>query len=437
MEAGLAAGYAVETAAEGAVGAGIAVAKSTIPLKANWKRIATGTPLPRSSHSLSVVRGIAYIFGGEEQPRVPVDNDMHLITLPSSGADADYKKISASPSTEGGEVPAARVGHTANAIGDRIYVFGGRGGKAMEPLAEDGRVWVFDTMAAKWDFLDPSEGSSFPVPRSYHASASTAHPLHVSKEELESRFDPLPVDMNSHGTIFVHGGCPTTGRLGDLWAFDVASRTWSQYPDPPSPARGGSSLTYALNRLYRYGGFDGKDELGGTVDYMDVSIANNKSGKGEIVTHEDQWKSVALPAESGSPGNRSVAGLHPVTTGQGRNYLLLLLGERTPSPSGHDAAGQFWADVWSFQLQSENMTAASLKDATRRLLHAKTGESIWAQVDIPESTMTAGQIEGPGPRGWFASAQGHDIGTETVVLWGGVQANNERAKDGWILAIES
>ncbi|KAG6997501.1 hypothetical protein G7Y79_00040g076660 [Physcia stellaris] len=435
MEAGLAAGYAVETAAEGAVGAGIALAKSTMPLKAKWKRIYTGTPLPRSSHSLSIVRGVAYIFGGEEHPREPVDNDMHLVTLPSSGADADYKKLSASPSVEGGEVPTARVGHTANAIDDRIYVFGGRGGKAMEPLAENGRVWVFDTMAAKWSYLDPAEGSNFPEARSYHASAATAHPLHTSHDQLESRFDTLPVDMKAHGTIFIHGGCPAKGRLGDLWAFDIASRSWSAYPDAPGPARGGPSLTYSFKRLYRYGGFDGKHELGGQIDYLDISVSS--AAKGESISHDGQWKSVEVPPDAASPGNRSVAGLHPVTTGQGRNYLLLLLGEGSPSSSGHDAAGQFWDSVWSFQLQPESMTAASLKDATRRLLHAKTGEGVWAQVDIPESTKQEGQLEGPGPRGWFASAQGHDIGTETVVLWGGVQESNERAADGWILVVES
>ena len=205
MEAGLAAGYAVETAAEGAVGAGIALAKATMPLKANWKRISIGTSLPRSSHSLSIVRGVAYIFGGEEHPREPVENDMHLVTLPSSGADADYKKLSPSPSLEGGEVPTARVGHTANAIDDRIYVFGGRGGKAMEPLAENGRVWVFDTMTAKWSYLDPAEGSNFPEARSYHASAVTAHPLHTSHDQLESRFDPF------------------TCRYGSAW-YDLHSR---------------------------------------------------------------------------------------------------------------------------------------------------------------------------------------------------------------------
>ena len=197
MEAGIAAGYAAETAVEGAVGAGIAIAKSTLPLKASWKRVSIADALPRSSLSLSIVKGTAYIFGGEIRPREPVGNDVHSITLPpSGGTEADYKVIPA----VGGEIPQPRVGHTANVIDDRIYVFGGRGGKEMVPLAENGRVWVFDTVSKEWTFLEPTKGCPYPEPRSYHASAATAYPLHTSPKQLDSRFDPLPVDTQAHGT---------------------------------------------------------------------------------------------------------------------------------------------------------------------------------------------------------------------------------------------
>lgn len=145
------------------------------------------------------------------------------------------------------------------------------------------------------------------------------------------------------------------------------------------------------------------------------------------------WETTSAPAEIA----RSVAGLHFVTTGQGRDYLLLLLGEKNASANGHEGAGQFWDDVWSFQIQPKSMTAASLKDAARRLVGAKTGEGSWAKVDIPKSTKAEGQLAYPSARGWFASAQGGDIGKDSVVLWGGLTSDNERAGDGWILTIES
>ena len=313
MEAGLAAGYAAETAAEGVVGAGLAVAKPTMPLRATWKRISTGDPLPRSSHSLNVINGTAYIFGGEINPRIPVGNDMHLVTLPIPGADADHKTITASSFSEDGPVPPPRVGHTADAIGECIYVFGGRGGKDMTALPENGRVWVYDTTTYTWTHLDP-DGSSYPEPRSYHASTASANPLQIHQGDSDSRFDPKPVDTKPHGTIFISGGCLASGRVLDLWGFDVASRKWSQYPEPPGPARGGACLTLFRNCLYRFGGFDGKSELGGQIDHLDVSGISERSGKGHlpIATHSGEWQSISIPTHTG-PGNRSVAGLHPIS----------------------------------------------------------------------------------------------------------------------------
>ena len=438
MEPGMAAAaYASETAAEGVIGAGFAIAKSTMPLKATWKRIPTNKPLPRSSHSLSIIKGKAYIFGGEEQPREPVSNDMHVYTLPSSGVlDADYKRIPAQAKTDG-DAPPPRVGHTANAIGDKIYIFGGRGGKAMQPWEENGRVWVFDTRLNSWNFLDPPKGSPYPPARSYHASAAIAHPQSSMQDHTEDQLESS--DSEVYGTIFIHGGCPTAGRVADVWAFDLTACLWSRLPDAPGPARGGPSLTLTQNRLYRFGGFNGEIELGG-LDYLDLSTStfNDKGGKGElaVIPLTGKWESVRTLAEAKIPGNRSVAGLQPITTGQGRNYLLLFLGEGDPSSLGHAGAGKFYDDVWCYQLRPDGMTAASFKDATRQLVGAKTGEGSWTRVEIPEASMTQGEHEHPGPRGWFASTNGNDLDRASVILWGGLTSNNTRADDGWILTVQ-
>lgn len=465
MEPGVAvAGYGAETAVEGGVGVAVAIAKATMPLKATWHRIPTDKLLPRSSHSLSIIKGKAYIFGGEEVPRKPVDNHMHVFTLPSSEHDTvDYQIIPSQATASEGEVPTARVGHTASVVDDRIYMFGGRGGQEMSPLEENGRVWVFDSRLNTFGFLDPAKGSPYPAARSYHASTATDHPLnHVTSPSgppvgsvasdfsknsrsgpRDQTVSPLGVSssgFDDHGTMFIHGGCPASGRVADVWAFDIASRMWSQYPDVPGPPRGGPSLTSTQNRLYRFGGFDGKKELGGPIQYLRLirSTFDDSGGKGELAVAplSGQWESVEAPTGTSVPGDRSVAGLQPVTTGQGRHYLLLFLGEKDPSSAGHDAAGEFWDDVWSFQLQPEGMTAASIKDATRQLYGAKTGESTWARVDVPETSVTE-KPEHPGQRGWFASAPGHDIGPGSVIVWGGIKHDNQRAGDGWILSVGS
>lgn len=465
MEPGIAAAaYGAETAIEGGVGAAFAIAKATMPLKAKWHRIPTDQLLPRSSHSLSVIKSKAYIFGGEVDSREPVDNHMHVYTLPSSEHDeVDYQIIHAQGTTDKGHVPSPRVGHTACAVDDRIYVFGGRGGKAMKPLEEKGRVYVYDTKLNNWSFLDPVKGSPYPEARSYHAATSTAHPLNSfatpsgppagsvasafteestnePQDHTESTLGVAASGSDDHGTVFIHGGCLAEGRVADVWAFDIASTTWSRFPDYPGPPCGGPCLTLTRSRLYRYGGFDGKQELGGPMHFLRLtrSTFNDKGGKGELAVAPltGNWESVEPPPDTPIPGNRSVAGFQPVTTGQGRQYLLLFLGERDPSSSGHVAAGQFWDDVWSFQLPPEGMTAASFKDATRQLFGAKTAEGTWARCDVPETSMTE-RIESPGQRGWFASAPGLDLEPGSITLWGGLTSNNQRAADGWVLTIES
>ena len=58
----------VSTTVEGAAIAGYGLAQSTQPLNATFTRITSEAFLPRSSHTISVVAGKAYIYGGEESP---------------------------------------------------------------------------------------------------------------------------------------------------------------------------------------------------------------------------------------------------------------------------------------------------------------------------------------------------------------------------------
>ena len=49
-----------------------------------WTRLASSARLQRSSQTLSVVRNQAWIFGGELQPRQPVDNQIDIVELSKS-----------------------------------------------------------------------------------------------------------------------------------------------------------------------------------------------------------------------------------------------------------------------------------------------------------------------------------------------------------------
>lgn len=412
--------------------------QKTHPLKAKWQRI-DSDHLARSSHTLNVVAGRAYIFGGEIDPREPVDNEMHIITLPSgSVTSADYRSIPARPEQAGGPVPEKRVGHTAAVIGERIFIFGGRGGKDMKPLEENGRVWIYNTRLDVWSFLDPEPSTPFPAARSYHSSVA------INKPEPEKKTETSHTGRGKDfGTFFVHAGCPTSGRTNDFWAFDVNSRTWKELPPAPGNPRGGTSLTVSKQRIFRYGGFNGTGEEGGKLDILELGLDtfSDTSGLTEIgITTRGGWTTLDFAEENmPHPGNRSVAGFQTITTGMGREYLVLFLGERDPSSDGHNAAGKFWNDVWVFQAPPKGMTGASLKDATWQALGRETGEGIWSQVFVSDAEGVEGEdVRGlvPGARGWFASSALGDLGGAGLLLWGGLNGRNEREGDGWILNFE-
>ncbi|MCJ1439538.1 MAG: hypothetical protein MMC23_000017 [Stictis urceolatum] len=402
-----------------------------MPIKASWHKIKTTPSLPRSSHSLNIIKGRAYIFGGESNAQEPVDSAVHAYTLPSGTVeDSDYNVFYDDRS----EAPPPRVGHTAVTIADRIYLFGGREGKDMMPLEENGRVWVLDTAINKWTHFDPLPGSTYPEARSYHASAANEHPLPSEVTTSAGAGDVAP-----HGTVFIHGGCTAEGRTSDIWSFDVQACAWSRFPDAPGPARSGAALTFAQDRIYRYGGFDGDAEIGGQIDYLEItkSFFEDTDDRGEMAlfTKTGEWKTVMTDTQKPMPGGRSSAGLHPVTTGQGRNYLVLVLGERVSSNKGNEEAGNFYDDVWCYQIRPDGWTGASFKDATRQLVGAKTEEGTWAKVDVPEFSKQEARVEHPGPRGWFASAQ-EDVDKKSVVVWGGINSANEKQGDGYILTID-
>jgi hypothetical protein len=83
-----------------------------------WRKLEqTGAvPGPRSSHAICCIGEDVYMFGGEIQPRVPVDDVLYKFTL-SSGV------WSSLPAAEGAS-PGPRVAATMVAVGQKIYLFG-------------------------------------------------------------------------------------------------------------------------------------------------------------------------------------------------------------------------------------------------------------------------------------------------------------------------
>lgn len=242
----------------------------------------------------------------------------------------------------------------------------------MAPVEEHGAVWSYSPAEQSWTKLVPVDRSApFPPARSYHTSTSDGSSI-----------------------FYVHAGCPSSGRLSDLWAFDVAQRSWKQLPDAPAPHRGGASIAFSDGKLFRMNGFDGTTEVGGSIDIFDVN--------------SNTWSTKSFRADGNDgPEPRSVCTLLPVQLGR-KQKLLTLFGERDPSSLGHEGAGKMLGDVWIYDISEEWWTKLS---------------------------PVSGDNGTPANRGWFDAdvIKSEGMGNDSIIVHGGLGEDNSRLDDVWVL----
>jgi len=442
-EGAAAAFYGVESLVEGAVALAKGIYDPTLPLKATLTPI-TDLHYPLANHTLAVIKGRAYVIDGKtvspgSSNDWPSDHsDVHAIILPSSGVEGfDLAKIKTR-----GEAPSRRYGHSSAVVDDRIYVYGGSEKEGGEPLDEEGKVWVYDTVTNSWSHLDPASHSKRPEARTQHASVASEHPQQVRQRTDEGVAPQLPMDpakvvpeppaADSYGTLIVHGGKGRSGQLDDIWAFDIASRTWSELPSPPPPHGAAPSLAIVEKRLYCFST--------GQTSYLDLiqGSFSDKAGHGDLgLTPLGPWSTIPpVPPLSNQPGikhpgDRTGASLIPVTTGQGRNYLLLI--------GGQSSSGEVLEDIWSLQLRPEGNIAASLKDSARTFISKETREMQWEEVKYHNSEgviIQEGQAgRGVGSRKGFAAVRGAEVDGASVMVWGGVGVDGKIRGDGVMVTV--
>eukprot|EP00656_Telonema_subtile_P047243 TRINITY_DN5412_c0_g1_i6.p1 TRINITY_DN5412_c0_g1~~TRINITY_DN5412_c0_g1_i6.p1 ORF type:complete len:451 (+),score=108.51 TRINITY_DN5412_c0_g1_i6:803-2155(+) len=171
------------------------------------------TPAPRSLHTATAVGNRLFVFGGQEGGYTFGD----VLVL-----DIDTYEWSKPEIT--GESPGAVFRHAATLVGSLIYVFGGYDGQK-----DTNDLSVLDTLAMHWS--RPAMKGSRPTPRENPCTALV-------------------------GTrLFVVGGYADSA-LNDLYVLETATNMWGQPPISgvaPS-ARSGHSVTTIGHRLFVFGG---------------------------------------------------------------------------------------------------------------------------------------------------------------------------------------
>ncbi|KEF55986.1 uncharacterized protein A1O9_07566 [Exophiala aquamarina CBS 119918] len=487
MAEAVAALYAVETAVEGAAVGAVALAQSTAPLHLSFRKIQSptqGRGLARSGHTVNVVRGKVYLIGGDGQNGE--DGTIATLTLPvasSTGGEGtlepqDFQIVS--PEFKSLERPLARqtlsgadgsrggdfnrIGHSSTAIDDKLFVVGGGSSSGGSAHSLDKFV-VFDTLTSSYSILEADISScvdGIPPPRTNHSATASPFPTPSSL--------PDGPTVDAHGTVFIHGGRCTDvdtshfKTLRDTWAFDIGTRVWAKLPDIPDPCpleiAGEGRIVNVNNRLWRLGdGF-------GRVMYIDlngshssgagsqISIALKTGVKWEVVNFgteatdgASQGKMSSEPATTSSqpvslPLPRVSSGVVPITTGSGREHLIYFM--------GRDSVIGPLDDFWSFQIDADKNTAASVKDKIRDAVAAnstsswKSGRHTWAKCEQKkEEKQESRDAVAMWPPGLydFGSDVWSDQGRDVFLIWGGKNRGHEGSQEevvdgGWVVTVK-
>jgi hypothetical protein len=349
-----------------------------------WVKLEQGgaSPGPRSSHAACAIGHKLYVFGGEHEPRKPVDSALYCY-------DCDTMTWTQLQATG---APQPRNACTMTSIDNRLYVFGGRTGIDMgEGSLSD--LHIFDTTLAEWA---PVEASSPPPARSYHTMAAAG------------------------GKLYVFGGCGINGRLNDLHEFDPSTNSWRQLPSPDSVnPRGGSVLVASIDgsKLYVLGGFSGK-ELDDCHCFDLTSLTWScpccTSTTAKDLSHT-AWTMPLARSVFGACALNHASSCSSSSNGHHAGHIVAFGGEVDPSAEGHSGAGQFTATLTCFDPVNNCSSTPAAAAAVN------SSSSMWHGVTLSG--------EGPCPRGWFACTA-MDGG---LVLHGGLDCNNQRLEDMYLL----
>ncbi|KAG7109719.1 Alkaline phosphatase H like protein [Verticillium longisporum] len=366
--------------------------------------------LSRYNHTVTVIEGKAYMFGGQKQDSQLCSVNIHALAIPTTGvaAASEYAcyPALAMKDVDTGEmiVPVPRTEHAACARGHYLVIHGGR--DATGAVIDEDCIWLWDSRALSWSRIQaPSQIGKRLSPRYGH------HIFLAGKEDV----------------VVLHGGRtgPETPANMETWLFTFDTLAWTKLPSSPAAPMAAAFVDHVLYTVSR------GVNTPGAINFLDIRDSAADRERADAL----EWQTVdyAVSPLTPAPKPREGGALVPITTGVGRNYLIHMFGHSDGALAGE---GDFYSDIWSLQVPSRGLSAAALKDAIReKLPRAESGEFSWAEIEIvPEEKDSGGGKAHPGPRALFGAAAAGDA---NLVFWGGINGSDGgNEEDSWLLQIQ-
>eukprot|EP00574_Skeletonema_japonicum_P000167 CAMPEP_0201739112 /NCGR_PEP_ID=MMETSP0593-20130828/45602_1 /ASSEMBLY_ACC=CAM_ASM_000672 /TAXON_ID=267983 /ORGANISM="Skeletonema japonicum, Strain CCMP2506" /LENGTH=541 /DNA_ID=CAMNT_0048233361 /DNA_START=263 /DNA_END=1888 /DNA_ORIENTATION=- len=338
---------------------------------ANTTTATSSKPLARSSHGLSIIQNgsLLVLYGGEHIARTPIEdtNSSQVLWVAKKKTAEDWQWIV--PTITSSSAPPARVAHAQAAVGNTIYIFGGRNGIEMGENAMND-LWMLQ--------IDPDHNDTTATWTQIHDN-TTDSTTTTTVPEARSFHKMIAIGTN----LYMFGGCSPSGRMNDLWKFDTLSCQWTELGvSKVLRGRGGPNVLSLddSKKIAIVAGFAGEETNDGHVYRI--------SGGG------GKWE------EEGMKGldemrPRSVccfASLPKV------NKCVIFGGEVDPSAKGHEGAGGFERDVVIL-----DGTSGSVLENIKPAVAGGDDENYW-----------------PGNRGWADAT----VYEDTFYIFGGLAGDD-------------
>lgn len=329
--------------------------------------------------------------------RIPLLAPIALVTCISS-ADAQTW-VNLTPGA--GPAPSARRNASAilDPVENRMVIFAGTTAGTASTLND---VWAFDLDTNTWTNLTPAAGPPVPAPRLFPASV----------------YDP-----NSHQMI-TWSGQAFQVFFNDVWSFDLAASTWSQF----TPAGGPPNVRYGVGYAY--------DPV--ARDLVTFAGFTNQGRFDDVWRFNDQsetWTDVSMGV---GPGERC---LHSACYDAVGHRMIMHAGQNNAGPLGDLWALDLDTDTWTeltpaFKPSGRFFTSLVYDAANRRatLFGGQTATALvneaWA-FDLWTNEWTQLSPSGTPPSARAGSAGIYDGANDRMIVFGG--SDGAVRNDVWAL----